>query len=361
MTHRDHSLDTWKGVAIIFVIGIHACNVAITLPPESINHWIGLTFRALFNFAVALFFVISGYLAPGAAEIQKRGIIRYYYRRLIPIWIPYLLWTSLYLVLRQSPFDLEHIAKAIFIGRGIGIGYFVIVLTFLILIHPFFALLSRKKTLLISATISILSVAALYWARIEYPNHHLVKFPSLTSISFTTWMIFYYLGFYIRTNPITKMQHGFLLCAITVSFFLSVTESIFISTSLGAPALAASQVKVTTYLYAISLSILALQYGSGILGKVGYLAWAGKRSYVLYLSHMLFLKPITQVFGEFSIIRNNQLIEIPLSLVTTVLAASACIAISERLLPPQLAFYILGIRENTQPSVELQKRNTSNQ
>lgn len=210
MNNRNHSLDTWKGIAIIAVIGIHACNIAITFPPETQNHWIGLLFRAVFNFAVALFFAISGYFMPSAAEIRERGIIKYYYQRLLPIWMPYLLWTGLYLIIRHKtfPFDFDEIAKALFLGRGIGIGYFVIVLSSLIIIHPFFGRLLRRKALIIGAAISTLSVAALYWARIEHPDHRFVRFPSLTSIVFTTWMVFYYLGFYIKTAPRTPHAYA---------------------------------------------------------------------------------------------------------------------------------------------------------
>jgi fucose 4-O-acetylase-like acetyltransferase len=347
MQNRNQFHDSWKGVAIISVIGIHACNLAVSYPPEDHNHLVGLFYRTIFNFAVALFFVFAGYFTPSASEIKNRGILEYYRQRLSLIWISYLLWTGLYLFLRnRSAFtNTSELLEAIILGRGIGIGYFVIILSTLVIVHPFIGRLPRNYSLAISAFVSFLSVLVLYWARIEFPDHRYVRFPSITSIIFTTWMFFYYLGVYLAATRKSLLREGPLLGAIGLSLSLSFAESIWISHQLGATQLAASQIKITTYISSALISTYAIFYGARAFGEYKLLAWAGRRSYVLYLSHMLFLSEVSKLLSNFDWIIRNQILYIPLATSVTFACASICVVISEKSLPSVFVLYILGIKK----------------
>lgn len=346
MKKRNSSIDTWKGIAIIAVIGIHACNGAFDYPFESANHWVGLSFRAIFNFAVALFFAISGYFSPDYAKLKKDGILLYYRKRLLPLWIPYILWTGLNMLIRDwsllmSPFA---VFKALLMGTGIGIGYFVIVLSSLTIIHPLLARFGRRIPLYIGAIISFISVSLLYWIRLEYSEHAIGRFP-LTALPFTTWMVFFYLGFYIQSRKQSEQpRKARLLWLIVFGFSISLLESLIVSGYTGVHSVAASQVKFSTYFYSICICIYALYYGPGRIDGQRYLVWLGKHSYVLYLCHMLFLSRIGASIAPF--FQNMQFVDIIVSTALTTLAATACIYTSEKLLPKPLPEYILGIKKS---------------
>jgi fucose 4-O-acetylase-like acetyltransferase len=191
MRTHNQSLDIWKGIAIICVVGIHVSHVAFDFPANSPNEWWGIFYRDVFDFSVALFMAISGFLSLTAAAIEQSGVAKYYKSRLSRLWPPYLIWTAIYLA-AESPSSLlnvKNLAKAIFLGQGIGIGYFMIALTSLVILHPVLVKINRKVLIGSSALLSLLTVGAAYYARIEFPGSLFGRFPYY-ALPFTTWIVF---------------------------------------------------------------------------------------------------------------------------------------------------------------------------
>lgn len=124
---RSPNWDTYKGVSILAVIGIHASAGALTFPESSWNWQFGMVFRQWMNFAVPVFLGMSGYFALSTSEPSSwRGWTRAA-ARLLP---PYLAWTLVTLLLKRPEELLSplRVAQAVLMGTGIGIGYYVIVL-----------------------------------------------------------------------------------------------------------------------------------------------------------------------------------------------------------------------------------------
>lgn len=345
MSIRNNSVDTWKGIAIIAVIGIHATSSANLFSPDNSNYWTGLLFRSILNFAVALFFAFSGYFATSADKIWGQGLFKHYYYRLSQLWIPYVLWTGVYLLLhnRAALFDYKQIAKALFLGTGIGIGYFVIVLSSLIVLHPLLRTLTKNALLALGSIVTAVSLVILYFIKIEYHGNRYADFP-YTALPFTTWMLFYYLGYYMKSARI-ELSNNILLSLICISFVLNLAESILITVYIAIPSLAVSQVKFTTFFYSVCVILFALRFGAGRLDTIQFFAWAGRRSYMLYLCHLLFLGVIGGVLDRSSFLHNLQILHIPISIALTLFAASTCIAIAEVLLPSQLFYFISGFKK----------------
>lgn len=346
MKTRSNSIDTWKGIAIIAVVGIHTCGRAVSsFPFENFNHWTGLFFCSIFNFSVALFFAISGYFSPSREGIEKQGIFRFYYKRLLPIWIPYLLWSGLYLAVRDWSLLLHPLVvlESLLTGSGITIGYFVIVLTFLTIMHPALARISRHKSLFMGFIFSMISVTLSYWIRIKYSDYPISRF-NWSALPFTTWMVFFYLGFYIQgISNSSRPNKTRLLCFVGISYFLSLLESLFISGSIGLPSLAAGQIKFTTYLSSACLCIYALNYGASRLDGQKFLVWLGRHSYVFYLCHVLFLNRVKEFFHPY--LYSNQFLFITASMVITILIVTISVFIAKRILPEPFHYYILGIKK----------------
>ena len=199
LKQHNFSLDAWKGLAVVAVIGIHACNDAVAFPTDSANYQIGLFLRAVFNFAVALFFAVSGFLAPTNEDISRQGYLSYLLPKLERLWVPYVLWTLLNLALfkRWVLLDPVEFVRQLVLGTGIGIGYFVIVLSCLTALHPLFARMTRVAALGVATALTVASMLAMYWARFWSPDAFFIQY-QYSALMFTVWIVFFYLGFAVR-------------------------------------------------------------------------------------------------------------------------------------------------------------------
>lgn len=344
MKTQSRSLDAWKGLAIVAVVGIHACNDAMLFPTDSANYQVGLVLRAVFNYAVALFFAVSGFLAPTREEIDQQGYVAYLQQKLARLWIPYVLWTLLYVALFKTYalLSVPALAKHLLLGTGMGIGYFVVVLSCLVVLHPLFARLSRAGALLVALLLTVATLLVMYWLRLRHPDAQFIRFP-YSGLPFTLWIVFYYLGFAVR-GGLLSMSRPKLLTLVAIGFVLSLAESVGVSYYLVNGSFAPSQAKFSTFAYAAAVSLLALSGSAGTRQRSNALVWMGQRSYVLYLSHLLFLMVAVKLAEPIAWIWQNQLAFILLAMLFALAAASACVYLAERLLPASWAYYVLGIK-----------------
>lgn len=131
---------------------------------------------------------------------------------------------------------------------------------------------------------------------------------------------------------------------IAIGFFLSLAESIAVSQLIPNATFAPSQAKISTYVYSAGVCLLALTASAGVMLHSRVLIWMGQRSYVLYLSHLLFLLVAVNLAKPIPWIWQHQAMFIPLAMLFALAAASACVFVAERILPRQLAYYMLGIK-----------------
>lgn len=295
MKVRDIQLDAWKGAAIIAVVLIHC------LAYEASSTW-GLVFRQMINFPVVLFIGLAGYFsAPGASStLPAQGAGMRVWRRARMLAIPYLLWSLVFVGLLKSG-DFRDPSRLFFddllIGRGIGVGYFILVLLQLTLIEP----VLRVKTLwsgrfLLLVMLNLASLAAYYYATLTGLKTVTTPIPFPGSFC-TTWCVPYCLGMYFRLREmrgahaigprvIAVAKWGALVC-----FILSVLEAF--AWRAKCPLLAISQLKGTSFLAALSLLCFCLvQVREGVVGRppeptlVRCLAMIGRNSLLIFLLHM---------------------------------------------------------------------------
>lgn len=355
MKQPDRSLDVWKGFAILAVIGIHVSNAAFTFPEGSGNEWWGIAYRTPLNIAVALFFAISGYLAPSAADVEKAGLAKYYSSRLLRLWPPYLIWTAIFLAINapSSLLDVKVVAKAIALGQGIGIGYFVIVLTSLVLLHPLFVKLSRGVFLGGSALLTIVTLAAIYYARLKLPDSILARFPYF-ALPFTTWIVFYAQGFYLKDRSAPGIPRKALIALLGLSLVLVAAESYYLWQVKGEALFAAGQIKFSNYLLSAVVIIIALtEKGLFASGNVIF-EWLGKRSYLIYLCHVLFIMGVEKTLAGTAFF-NQQWLYIPLMTIVVAVAVSLFIGVAEAVFPAPLAYWVLGIKKRDRATVPAAK------
>lgn len=344
---RSQYWDTWKGIAIIAVIAIHVGVDAGRFPAGSFNWYFGLAHRQLINFAVPFFLALAGFFAVRTTAPLGTTYFRDRLWRVLP---PYLFWTLVFVVLKTP----EHFLSAgdlfrdFFFGLGIGIGYFVIVLVQYILLTPLIVRLRHDWQHL--AVMATLFAGAMIWAyviRLGFAESALADFP-LYALPFFTWYPFYHLGVYVAQrnlaqNPAFARYAWAFLGLAGVFAVAAMAEGVFLANQ-GLYSFGVSQIKVTSFLTAIALFLFAVAYSHGRTAGAGqpFLAWLGTHSFLIYLSHMLFVTVVLRVLRRVPLVYDFQPLFI---IVASALTLGGCIVLvyaAQRVVPVRMRRLLLG-------------------
>ena len=212
---RIKELDIMRGFAILGIVAIHAGSYseAITWPSAipSVTDYIA----HLADFAVPLFFIISGFLL--AARPVKPGERRgFYRRRLMTVVPPYLFFSAVYLAynywaMRQT--DLVQAAWSILLFDAVGVFWFLGAMIQMYLLFPFLSawlerLIFRRRAwmlLAVSGALYVAWYAFLSGAIAEGINALGVPVDDLggrlTGFLFPGYLLFFALGMYLARTP----------------------------------------------------------------------------------------------------------------------------------------------------------------
>jgi surface polysaccharide O-acyltransferase-like enzyme len=296
---RDKYFDSWRGVCILAVIIIHCSASTGTFAPYSVNWYFGLILRQILNFTVPVFLALAGFFA---ARKPINTIAHFYKDRLQYLVPAYLCWTLIYICIKTpthllSPHDLF---DDVFLGRGIGIGYFVIVLIQFTLIHPWLIKIKEKRHHLIIMVLGLIVAMALsYWVRIGQPESLWATFPYYC-VLFIVWYPFYHLGIFCSLQQKDNNKgrifniYDLIMLAVALTVF-AIFEGIYWAQQ-GYYAFGASQIKLSSYLASTVLSAIAVKHfkNAGRPIKSTVLPWLGAHSFIIYVSHMIFA-PVVQI------------------------------------------------------------------
>ena len=216
---REPYWDWVKGVSILAVIAIHSFGMAHLAPWEV---WFTVIGRQFVNFAVPLFLAVSGWFHGLSASPRSVA------GRLRRLWPPYVLWTAVFVVLFRRH-DLTHPVALLadFLGgRGIGgIGYFVIVLTQMILLMPFIARIgSVRGHVAVMALLTPVGLALTYGlsGRWEFP---------WSALPFIVWYPCYHLGYLMGRFPDAapgpRLRPALLVAAVAM-FAAAIVEAVLL-------------------------------------------------------------------------------------------------------------------------------------
>ena len=176
--------------------------------------------------------------------------------------------------------------------------------------------------------LSIVGLLITYILRTVYVSSPFSKFP-LVAISFLYWYPFYHFGVFVS---MFQEEVGRWLCKIKSSilylipflFLLTLIEGFFWSYQ-GLTWIGASQIKASSFALSLLIFLLLLSRQnktSFIDTKV--MAWLGKGSYVIYLSHMFALARVKGLLSKIGFIFQMQPVFILLATSIT-LALCACL------------------------------------
>lgn len=333
---RELYFDYIKGVAIIAVICIHSGRIA-EFAPGSLQLESNLALRQIVNFAVPTFLALAGYF-------DGRSNARSVAARLWRLMPPYIVWTLVFIVLTKPTHLLRpaDLMVDLLTGEGIGIGYFVIVL----------AQMTIVMSLLERASISIQAIAAIvmfaFGTAFTYADAFLGLWPRLVfpfnTLIFIVWCPFYQFGFMIaRSGELRRRMAEAplppLLAVLVILLCLALSEAM--STQYMDKTFAASQLKLSNKMEALAVIVVIFSLRDKVSVKDGMVAWLGRNSYFIYLSHMLPMLVAVKIATAFPVTAPE--FSVIFAKAGFVLAACCCAAwAARRLTPRDVQRYIIG-------------------
>lgn len=342
---RSKYWDEYKGLAVIAVIAIHACGGTEKFPVSSLNWHFGLLFRQVVDFAVPFFFAVSGYYSlPRKNDAGSVNWAEYYKRRLMRVLPPYIIWTTIFIVIfrRDHIFSLVEIVKDFVFGMGVGIGYYVVVLIQYYLLVPLIDRVKEKRVdVFVMICISFFGLLYSYITRVRFPELIIAEFP-YNVLLFFVWYPFFHLGVYARKYGFSEKGMGYIPYALVAALLFSMLEAEALA-GVGLYSVGVSQVKLSSYLYSILFFVLLVMRSSGPSSSrlnESILSNLGRRSYVVYLSHLLFLQYIQRGLLKISYVYNMQIVYIALSTLLTLGLCFLLLIVIDKFLPKKAQGYI---------------------
>ena len=286
-----------RGLAISLVVLYHSIDMG-TLAPRGLGYppvegwgrYVLLVFHQLGVFAVPTFLFISGCFAAYAARGTPPQLSwKTIWAGLKRILLPYLLWSILFYILiyvrRNETYTILGYVKNLLVGYPF---HFVPILVFFYVISPLLVpLASRFGALLIGLIaiyqlilLNILSPGILGFV---FPERMQLLVPPAVGSTMAQWGIYFPLGLVYSLNAkrvkpwLDKAKWG--LAAATVAFFvLSVLHSADLI-----------HLPLASYICPLTFILLAPLIKRNSIPLVRRLEEIGKRSYGLYLTHLIVL------------------------------------------------------------------------
>lgn len=338
--------DNWKGIAIIAVVAIHASGNTGNFQEGSFNWAFGLTIRQIIDFAVPMFLAMSGYFS---VKNSDGNPIQYYKGRFSKLIVPYLAWTAFYIALKTPtiPPSFSEILKGVFFGTGIGIGYFVIVLSQFIILTPLLSRIEKKEHhIAIIIAMSALGSIFTYSFFATNPEHILSKFPA-NGLPFFVWYPFYHSGYFLARYKndikLSEANKSKLACGVLFFLTLSLLEGFFWATN-NNYSFGTSQLKITSFATSLLLFIMAISLANKEtpLSRPSIVSWLGENSYAIYLTHMLTLIASQKILKTSETLYSIQPLFITLSTILSIIACAILISATKKILPAALSKNITG-------------------
>ena len=220
MKQRNEYFDFIRGIAIIFVVGIHV--FTINDSDCTIIQYSNIALRQVFNCAVPLFLAISGYfLSRVNLDTQQQRLL--FWKKQIPkVYIPCLIWS------------IPYIYKSIFVNNFpvinclilyflcvFGVFYFIMVIMQCYLLLPYIKCYCTKQGTILLAAVSLLSV---FLMNIFYQRFATLPFGLVSTLGWAThWLGFFAIGIYLANFSSReyklRLPIGILLAGLFLSFF----------------------------------------------------------------------------------------------------------------------------------------------
>ncbi len=322
---RDNYWSFVKCIAIIAVVFIHT-------PYISTNAYTGIVLRQFVAFGVALFVFLSGYFVKDD-KLTWKGV-----RRLL---IPYLVWSALWFaettITGSQPVSTWKIVNSLFLGGAFFPLYFLAVLIQLKLLTPLLYKRIHKNGYKWYKDwlwlITPIYVAGLYLWQI-----HTGEQPLVYAQIFPAWILFYYFGMYLKKCPFQNTITPIDIVLLLGSLYLSIGEATYINDVLDIPFFAASQIKFSTFIYAMILCILVVRMHTNVSSSV--LTHIGEASFGIYIIHIPVKMGVEKAMNYLPSFFHEGMLNQCCVVFITVALCYLIISVCDKVLPKKYVLYI---------------------
>lgn len=309
---RNQQIQVLRGIAIIAVVAIHTI---------SWGGYSAVLIRPLFNFAVAMFLFLSGYLT----DRNGYDVKAFYWKRIRRVLIPYLLWSIVYTAVYGR---WDSFFRDLLTAKCCTIYYYIFVYIQFVLLHPIIVKLYQSRFMWTGWLVTPISLIALrYMPRVFHFSVDQIFHPACF---FGLWFAYYYFGFYAAdlkggyTFPLTKKK---IFALWVVTYIVSVLEGT-IWYSLCDMDMATSQLRLSSMLCSLCclyVAALFIYAKTEIKSCLQIFILIGDCSFGIYLAHPL----IRDVLYVIPIWKN---MVFPVSTILLILASTICVLVGKKLL-----------------------------
>ncbi len=275
--NQKDKIQVVRAIAIFMVIVTHT---VLFNPYE-------LYIRPFVNPAVGMFIFLSGFLTK--ETIQGKEILSFYKKRLLRVFIPYTLWSIIYVVFQGS---YNTAIKDYLTGNCCSTFYYILVYMQLVIVAPLAGKLIRSKVWWIGFIITPIAILTEYYLIYQGVD---VTYPYNIN-NFFVWFIFFYLGMFIRIRHENNKKVSSVGINVTCIVLIIVCIALELSEGyywlgLGRNDMATTQVKLSTMCTGIVICVLI---SSIILSKserkpIRLFVLIGDASFGIYLTHQLII------------------------------------------------------------------------
>ena len=200
---RNDRVQLLRAISIIAVVLIHTSPHGVLQPLS----------RPFFNFAVATFFFLSGYLT--CIENDNWG--KFFKKRILRVLIPYVIWTVLYCVVKKA-WSLDQLLYNLVTAKASVMFYFILIYIQFVLLTPLIGKLAKSRYRWMGWCIAPIATLVFRY----YPLLSGSEYPTMIKIIMgnccLTWFTFYYLGIILGNGILVRKDK---LSSLAVLYALS--------------------------------------------------------------------------------------------------------------------------------------------
>lgn len=309
---ESYKIQVLRGLAIIAVVFIH------NTPSGTAQIWC----RPFLNFSVGLFLFLSGMLSNMEKWNPKKRIIK--------IIIPYIIWTLIYVILKniKTPLVIPiKFVEQLLTGRAAAVMYYVFVYCEFTLLIPLIDKLARSKYKYLGFVISPVEIIIMRLVPL-IKGYQLSEYINIIlSISCLMWFTYYYLG-YLLGNKLIKLNISALELKLMWGggcIILQIIEG-YLYLSMGETN-CGTQGKLSSVFTGVIFALMAFQF---IISKkncsVKVLYFIGNCSFGIFFSHLAVMSALQHIpcYSEYIIY--------PFNAVLTIIVTVSCIFIGKNIL-----------------------------
>lgn len=291
-----------RAICCILVIIIHVtAEFWTSFSKGSIQYKFIILLNTISQFAVPCFIFISGFVLYYVYHNREYKALDFYKKRMFKIVIPYLVWSSIYIITRYVYYNisinLKDIAKDILIGRASSHLYFMVLIIQFYLVFPLCLKIYQKinnRTLSMGIFFTVNAIVILF-----------IKMPFKDRF-FMNYLMFFGLGFILadlKVNgfiPSKALKTGiFSVYLIIIFYHLSDTYRNIAQL----PLILKGLYRYSWWIFSL-ISIVNI-YSLANIFKIRKYNWIdnraisslSKHSFTIYLSHMFFITVLRQLKG----------------------------------------------------------------